>query len=154
MALSPAFRDGSTHHPVKVCPDSAAQTDAVVIREPAAEPAQHATQPLARQRGGGVPRPWEGDDQRASVCASVLCDRLAVDSPCECEHNNPVSLIARLFPSVVLAVAPAVTMDEASSLSLEELSPPRYLLKRARSSFATSVGSRIGPEGGFELSPG
>ena len=40
-----------------------------------------------------------------------------IDSPCECEHNNPDSLDARLFPSVVLAVAPAVTMDEASSLS-------------------------------------
>ena len=40
----------------------------------------------------------------------------AMDSPCECEHNNPDSLDARLFPSVVLAVAPAVTMDEASYL--------------------------------------
>ena len=26
-----------------------------------------------------------------------------IDSPCECEHNNPDSLDARLFPSVVLA---------------------------------------------------
>ena len=41
----------------------------------------------------------------------------AIDSPCECEHNNPDSLDARLFFTVVLAVAPAVTMDEASSLS-------------------------------------
>jgi len=41
---------------------------------------------------------------------------LTIDSPCECEHNNPNSLDARLFPFVVLAVAPAVTMDEASSL--------------------------------------
>jgi len=41
----------------------------------------------------------------------------AIDSPCECGHNNPDSLEARLFPSVVLAVAPAVTMDEASPLS-------------------------------------
>ena len=40
-----------------------------------------------------------------------------LDSPCECEHNNPDSLDARLFFTVVLAVAPAVTMDEASSLS-------------------------------------
>jgi len=40
-----------------------------------------------------------------------------IDSPCECEHNKSDSLDARLFPSVVLAVAPAVTMDEASSLS-------------------------------------
>jgi len=32
-----------------------------------------------------------------------------IDSPCECEPNNPDSLDARLFPSVVLAVAPAVT---------------------------------------------
>ena len=43
---------------------------------------------------------------------------LPIDSPCECEHNNPDSLDARLFFTVVLAVAPAVTMDEASSLSL------------------------------------
>jgi len=43
---------------------------------------------------------------------------LAIDSPCEYEHNNPDSLDARLFSSVVLAVAPAVTMDEASSLLL------------------------------------
>jgi len=41
----------------------------------------------------------------------------AIDSPCECEHNNPDSLDARLFFTVVLAVAPAVTMDEAASLS-------------------------------------
>ena len=41
----------------------------------------------------------------------------AIDSPCECEHNNPDSLDAHLFPFVVLAVAPAVTMDKASSLS-------------------------------------
>jgi len=33
-----------------------------------------------------------------------------------CEHDNPDSLDARLFPSVVLAAAPAVTVDEASSL--------------------------------------
>jgi len=31
--------------------------------------------------------------------------------------NDPDFLDARLFPSVVLDVAPAVTMDEASSLS-------------------------------------
>jgi len=31
--------------------------------------------------------------------------------------TTPDSLDARLFPSVVLPVAPAVTMDEASSLS-------------------------------------
>jgi len=30
------------------------------------------------------------------------------------EHNNPDSLDARLFPCVILAVAPAVNMDEAS----------------------------------------
>jgi len=41
---------------------------------------------------------------------------ISIDSPCECEHNNPDSLDARLFPSVVSAVAPAVTMDGASSL--------------------------------------
>jgi len=37
--------------------------------------------------------------------------------PCQCEHNDPDSLDARLFPSVVLAVAPAVTMDEATGLT-------------------------------------
>jgi len=37
-------------------------------------------------------------------------------NPCECEHNDPDSLDARLFPSVVLAVAPAVTMHEVSFL--------------------------------------
>jgi len=41
----------------------------------------------------------------------------SICSSCAFEHNNPDSLDARLFPSVVLAVAPAVTMDEASSLS-------------------------------------
>ena len=40
----------------------------------------------------------------------------SIDSPCECEHNNPYSQDARLFPSVGLAVAPAVTMEKASSL--------------------------------------
>jgi len=44
---------------------------------------------------------------------------VAIDSPCACEHNNPNSLDARLFPSVVLAVAPAVAMDEASFLSID-----------------------------------
>jgi len=29
---------------------------------------------------------------------------IPIDSPCECEHNYPDSLDARLFPSVVLAV--------------------------------------------------
>jgi len=43
-------------------------------------------------------------------------NRVPIDSPCECEHNNPDSLDARLFPTVVLAAAPAATMDEASSL--------------------------------------
>ena len=46
-----------------------------------------------------------------------------IDSPCECEHNNPDSLDARVFSSVVLAVAPAVTMDEASSLSRANPNP-------------------------------
>jgi len=36
-------------------------------------------------------------------------------NPCECEHTHPGSLDARLFPSVVFAAAPAVTMDDASS---------------------------------------
>jgi len=41
-----------------------------------------------------------------------------VASACECEHNNntPDSIDARLFSFVVLAVAPVVTMDEATSL--------------------------------------
>ena len=37
-----------------------------------------------------------------------------IDYSCECEHNNSDSLDARLFLSVVLPVAPAVTIDEAS----------------------------------------
>jgi len=51
----------------------------------------------------------------------------AIDSPCECEHNNPDSLDARTFFTVVLAVAPAVTMNEASSLSPAE-SPVELLV--------------------------
>jgi len=43
----------------------------------------------------------------------------SIDSPCEREHKKNDSLDARLFPSVVLAVAPAGTMDEASSLSTD-----------------------------------
>jgi len=39
----------------------------------------------------------------------------SIDSPCECEHNNPDSLDARLFFTVVLAVAPAVTIDTAGA---------------------------------------
>jgi len=67
---------------------------------------------------------------------------LPIDSPCECEHNNPDSLDARLFFTVVLAVAPAVTMDEASSLSLQAaaagraaqigLTPPRARVRLTR----------------------
>jgi len=38
------------------------------------------------------------------VCACPLC----IETVCECEHNNPDSLDVRRFPSVVLAVAPAV----------------------------------------------
>ena len=52
----------------------------------------------------------------------------AIDSPCECEHNNPDSLDARLFPSVALAVAPAVTMDEASSLSESSVHLKLYVI--------------------------
>jgi len=44
-----------------------------------------------------------------------------MNSPCECEYDNPdYFLDARLFRFVVLAVAPAVTMDEASSLLILE----------------------------------
>jgi len=45
----------------------------------------------------------------------VLCahsDRFS----CECEHNLSDSLDAQLFPSMVLGVAPAVVIDDASSL--------------------------------------
>jgi len=38
--------------------------------------------------------------------------------PCEREHDNPDFLDARLLSSVVLAVTPAVTMDNRSSLLL------------------------------------
>ena len=48
-----------------------------------------------------------------------MSDGTPIDSPCECEHNNPDSLDARLFPSVVLAVAPAVTMEGNSHASRE-----------------------------------
>ena len=48
---------------------------------------------------------------------------MSIDSPCECEHNNPYPLDARLLPSVVLAVSPAGTMDEASSLSACNVEP-------------------------------
>ena len=58
---------------------------------------------------------------RESVNAQLKVDIPRLRSPCECEHNNPDSLDARLFPSVVLAVAPAVTMDEASSLSIDRM---------------------------------
>ena len=56
----------------------------------------------------------------------------AKDSPCACEHNNQDSLNARLFPSVMLAVAPTVTMYEASSLSVAkgcDHSLPVYIYK-------------------------
>jgi len=53
------------------------------------------------------------------VSYRACCDhgRSIFSVACECERNNPNSLDARLFLSVVLAVAPAVTTDEASSLS-------------------------------------
>ena len=50
---------------------------------------------------------------------TYICTHVAIDSLCERVQNNLGSLDARLFPSVVLAVAPAVTMDEASSLSVD-----------------------------------
>ena len=49
----------------------------------------------------------------------------AIVSPCEYEHHKPDSLAARLVPFVVLAVAPPVTMDEASSLL-----PPLGILRK------------------------
>jgi len=52
------------------------------------------------------------------VSCRACCDHgrsifsvVVLDSPCECEHNHPDSLDARLFPSVVLAVAPAVRVN-------------------------------------------
>jgi len=50
----------------------------------------------------------------------------SIDSPCEFEYNNPDSLDARLFFTVVLAVAPAVAMDEASSLPTSFQSNTRF----------------------------
>ena len=46
---------------------------------------------------------------------SPSCDGSPIDSPCECEHNNPDSLDSRLFSFVGLAVAHAVTIDEAGA---------------------------------------
>ena len=78
---------------------------------------------------------------------------VAIDSPCEREHNNPDSLDARLFPSVVLAVAPAVTMDKASSLSVgwagTEISSALGLGGVARSILDSTVAiARTGAETG------
>ena len=56
-------------------------------------------------------------------CGDPPAPCVAIDSPCECEHNNPDSLDARLFFTVVLAIAPAVAMDEASSLSVGSPAP-------------------------------
>jgi len=59
-------------------------------------------------------------DTDVRVYSHRHCNRcVPMDSPCECEHNNADSLDARLFFTVVLAVAPAVTIDEASSLSVQ-----------------------------------
>jgi len=49
----------------------------------------------------------------------------AIDSPCECEHNKPDTIDARLFPSVVLAVAPAVISDEHPCHASEDISVRR-----------------------------
>ena len=51
-----------------------------------------------------------------------------IDSPFECEHSNLDSIDARLFPSMVLAVAPAVTRDGASSLSSERFATPSLVV--------------------------
>jgi len=45
-----------------------------------------------------------------------MSTRVPTYSPCEREHNNPDYIYTRLFPSVVLAIAPAVTMDDATSM--------------------------------------
>jgi len=66
----------------------------------------------------GQPATQRGVSCLSSRFASTSVAWVAIDSPCECEHNNPDSLDARLFFTVVLAVAPAVTMDGASSLSV------------------------------------
>jgi len=49
---------------------------------------------------------------------SYIYAPLRPEVPRQRRHNNPASLDSRLFFTVVLAVAPAVTMDEASSLSI------------------------------------
>ena len=85
---------------------------------------------ISRCLGGGVtPRPYDCFMRRPDARRVPLgpppsfyvyhpvCSHPPIDSPCACEHNNPDSLDARLFFTVVLAVAPAVSMDEASSLS-------------------------------------
>jgi len=70
-----------------------------------------------------VSKCWPSEPEDTSVVVSGVKRRRrsrAIDFPCECEHNNPDSLDARLFftvESVVFAVAPAVTMDEASYVS-------------------------------------
>jgi len=51
----------------------------------------------------------------------------AIDSPCECEHDNSDSLDARLFLFVALAVAPWVSWvhprTDASSIKEKMLRP-------------------------------
>jgi len=42
--------------------------------------------------------------RRRVAAKRILKVRQSIYSPCECEHNNPVSLDARLFPSAVLAL--------------------------------------------------
>jgi len=56
-------------------------------------------------------------------CLSLDFTATAITTPCEWEHLKPDSRAARLFPSVVLAVAPAVTMDEASSVVVGRSAP-------------------------------
>jgi len=60
----------------------------------------------------------ESASEKRSIAACETKTDLSRDFPCKCEHNNPDSLDSRLFHSVVLAVAPAVAVDDASSLSI------------------------------------
>jgi len=76
-------------------------------------PNEHLTQTLntaRRWRDNG-----ECTQQQPDSLVAHLRNR-TIDSPCECAPNLD-SLDSQLFPSVMSAVAPAVTIDEASSLS-------------------------------------
>ena len=88
-----------------------------------------------RRHAGLAPGEAGGPRSRQAAGGRGDQTRPAIDSPCECEHNNLDSLDARLFPSIVLAVAPAMTIDEASSLS----PGTRLTLQRTKDHYASRV---------------